>query len=36
MSLELEFKFKEYIKIKKELKRYYITLNRLSEFLTVV
>ena len=36
MSLELEFEFKEHAKTEKELERHYITLNRLSEFLTVV
>ena len=36
ISLELEFKFKKHAKTEKELKRHYITLNRLSEFLTVV
>ena len=36
ISLELEFEFKEHAKTEKELERHYITLNRLSEFLTVV
>lgn len=33
---ELEFEFKEHNRTEQELKRHYFTLNRLSEFLTMV
>lgn len=35
-SLELDFEFKEHAKTEKHLERHYVTLNRLSEFLTMV
>lgn len=35
-SLELNFEFKKYAKTEKHLERLYVTLNRLSEFLTVI
>ncbi len=34
--LELEFEFKEHSKTERELEHYYFTLNRLSDFLTLV